>query len=228
MSRVSAQGPMLQTRASEGSCCRNLFHHTPKPTTYNHRIIPKMNRNIIFSFICLALFIVIISCNFNSPNSETREIRTEEEAMHCMDIYIDSVRNLSAYAEIMQALTFYLKKDSIIQYAYGMNNTVKTTIDSAILLNDSLTYCCCLLIVQTPKNTRNDYIDKFNGIKVNNQWIFSEGMHFSYKRPQDSFGNYVPYTLDYLSTNVRMEFIKDGFIRNKDCEIDWKYVDKWR
>lgn len=178
--------------------------------------------------ICLALFIVIISCNSKSTSSEKKGIRTEEEAMYCMDIYIDSIRNLSAYADIMQELSLYLLKDSIILYAYGMNNTVKTTIDSAILFNDSLTFCCCLLIVQTPNNNQNDYIDKFNGIKVNNQWIFSEGMHFSYKRQQDSLGNYVPYTLDYLSTNVRMEFIKDGFIKNKDCEIDWKYVDKWR
>ncbi len=187
-----------------------------------------MRKKIFFSLISITLLIATIGCNSQSPKTEQKGTGTVEEAMYCMNWYIDSIKNLPDYSIIMEELTSYLKRNRIILNAYGMNNTVNTTIDSAILFNESLTYCCCFLLVQTPGDNRNDYIDKFNGVKINDHWQFSEGTHFLYKRKQDSLGNYIPHTPYFLSTDVRLEFIGDGFIKNDACEIDWNYVEKWR
>lgn len=152
---------------------------------------------------------------------------TSLEALLCMNQYIDSVKHSYPYTSALESFNRYLINENIILNRYG-SDMVTHTIDSAVLFNKQMDYSCLILLVRSLEGLRNDYASIYHATLIENEWIISEGMNFIYQRKKDAAGNYIPYDLDYLSNETRLEFIKDGFFKNKDCEINWNYVEKWQ
>ena len=180
---------------------------------------------MVIFFIGIVGIIIFLYQKEQSPNK--LETGTIEEALYCMDRYIDSVKYLPDFTSILESFNKYLNDENVILNDYG-TAAVTSSIDSAVLFNKQMDYSCLIMVVKTLDGLRNDYASVYHGTKIENKWIISEGMSFVYRRKKDSLDNYVPYTLEYLSRETRLEFIEDGFFKNKKCEIDWEYVEKWR
>ncbi len=183
------------------------------------------NKKIIGLLIFGILLMIIFIINKNFTNKI--EKGTVEEALLCMDNYVNDIKHMPEYPSIIESFKKYLTENKVILNEFG-TDSLTSQIDSAILFNKMMNFSCLFLIVQTRQFSRNDYSIKFDGTWENKSWKFARGLTLIYRRKKDSLNNCIPYKLDYLSREIRLEFIQDGFFKNKECEINWDYVEKWQ
>lgn len=184
----------------------------------------KQKKIIVLFFLGILLTVVFIIIKSILSKVETG---TVEEALLCMEKYVNEIKQTPEYPLVIEGLNNYLVENKVLLNKFGTDSLV-SLIDSAVLFNEAKDFTCMFLNVQTPKFARNDYAYKFNGTLKNGKWEIESGLSIIYPRVKDSSGHYITHSLEYLSKETRLEFIADGFFKNKECEINWDYVEKWR
>ncbi len=168
---------------------------------------------------------LILLLVFNCCTSCNNRIKIAD-AIVCIENFIDKMVQQPEYTHVRNDFINYLNENQIIKNEYG-TDTLEYIVDSLILFDKPKKFACLFLIVLSPSHSKSDYVTKYNGRYENDSWRFSKGMTFIYKKELIQ-KKYKSHGFDFLSMETRLEFFEDGFIVNKNCEVNWEYINKWK
>lgn len=146
------------------------------------------------------------------------ELISNVEAQVCMDHYIFEVAKSKEYKTAyttLQNTAFYDSTDNF--ETVGSIDEYK--IDSMILFNRAKDSCCGFVLVIGNGAYPAGMVFNFIGIQSDKKWIFKEGFSITFRNDK-------PLSFAELSKSIRVDMALDGFIKNRDCEVNWDYIRK--